>query len=305
MSSWVVRLGTQSAGSLFCGNSLGLPEIRLGRLLATLFFVPGSLLAQLTTGSIEGTLRDMAGHPLAGATIVVNGATGFHAVIRTNPNGGFAITLPDGEYRLSGEVQHRAGSSALVFVPPLQTVRIDFVAEASGTMRVAQTASWNSGIWTDATSGRLYPEAFSLQGILLSREPSSVTAPLDFTGLGDNRLVIEPQRGFSWTDTQYKLHGMDATDSYQPGLPVILPDVQALGDVVVRSAFAQSTSSSFGTEVGLFLAEPGASWHGALSTAHTGAAFSSMNLPAPDSRGLVQQADEFSWFTRDRLEIGG
>src|ERR1700693_4539432 len=144
MSSWVVRLGTQSAGSLFCGNSLGLPEIRLGRLLATLFFVPGSLLAQLTTGSIEGTLRDMAGHPLAGAAIVVNGATGFRAVIRTDWKGAFAITLPYGRYRLSGEVQQGAGSSALVFVAPLQNVRIDFVAEASGTMRVAQTASWNS-----------------------------------------------------------------------------------------------------------------------------------------------------------------
>ena len=98
---------------------------------------------------------------------------------------------------------------------------------------------------------------------------------------------------------------MDATDSYQPGLPAILPDVQALDEVVVRSAFAQTTSSSYGTEVGLFLAEPGASWHGALSTANTGAAFSSTNLPAPASRGLVQQADQFRWFTRDRLEIGG
>ena len=73
----------------------------------------------------------------------------------------------------------------------------------------------------------------------------------------------------------------------------------------MRSAFAQTTSSSYGTEVGLFLAEPGGSWHGALSTANTGAALSSTNLPPPADRGLVQQADQFRWFTRDRLEIGG
>jgi hypothetical protein len=89
---------------------------------------------------------------------------------------------------------------------------------------------------------------------------------------------------------------MDATDSYQPGVPVILPDVQALEAVVVRSV---------GTEVGLFLAEPGASWHGGLSTANTGAALSSTNLPAPANRGLVQQAEQFRWFTRDRAEVGG
>ena len=70
-------------------------------------------------------------------------------------------------------------------------------------------------MWTDATSGRLYPEAFSLQGLPLSREPSSVTEPLDFTGLSDNRLTVESQRGLSWTDTQYKFHGMDATDSIE------------------------------------------------------------------------------------------
>ena len=300
----MVRLGTQSAGSLFCGSSLGLPEVRLGALLATLVFVHGALLAQLNTGTIEGTLRDMAGHSLPGSTIVVEGATGFRAVIRTNPNGGFAITLPYGRYRLSGEVQHGGGSSALVFVAPLQNVRIDFVAEATGAIR-AQTASRTSGDWTDVTSGRMYPEAFSSQGILLSREPSSVTEPLDFTGLSDNRLAIESQRGFSWTDTQYKLNGMDATDSYQPGLPVILPDVQALDEVVVRSAFAQTTSLSFGSEVSVFLSQPGTSWHAAFSTANTGAALSSTNFPEPASRGLVQQSDQFRWFTRDRLEIGG
>jgi hypothetical protein len=196
-------------------------------------------------------------------------------------------------------------------VAPLQTTRFDLVIDAAGSIHGAQPAARTPGVWTDATSARLYPEAFSLAGLLLSREPSSVTEPLDFAGLSDNRLALESQRGFSWTDTQYKFQGMDATDSYQPGLPMVLPDVEALEEVVVRSAFAQTTSSSSGTEIGVFLAEPDASgskpasWHGALSTVNTGTALSSTNLPAPASRGLVQQADQFRWFTRDRLEIGG
>src|SRR6185503_14168983 len=115
-----------------------------------------------------------------------------------------------------------------------------------------------------------YPEAMSLHGILLSREPASVTEPLDFTGPNNYRLAIESQRAYSWTYTQFKLLGMDATDSYQPGRPMILPDPEALDAVVVRSAFAQTTSTSYGTEVGLFLLQPGAAWHGTLSTAGTG-----------------------------------
>ena len=269
-------------------------------------FVPGALLAQLTTGAIEGTARATDGRSVADSPILITGGAGFRTIIHSNSNGEFAVTLSYGRYCLSKGVQRgTASSGATVFVAPLQTTRIDLVMDASGVTRSVQPAAQTPGIWTDATSGRLYPEAFSLPGLLLSREPSSVTEPLDFTGLNDHRLVVASQRGFSWTDTQYKFQGMDATDSYQPGLPAVLPDVQALDEVAVRNAFAQTASSSAGTEVGLFLVEPGASWHGGLSTANTGAALSSTNLPAPASRGLVQQADQFRWFTRDHLEIGG
>ena len=302
-----MHLGTRSAVSPCCGSSRSVPDVRrLGLLLATVAFVPGVLLAQLTTGAIHGILRAPDGRPVAGSPILITGGAGFRTVVHSNSNGEFSMTLPYGRYRLSLDVQHGAeSSSATVFVAPLQTARLDLVMNASGAIRSVQPAALMPGIWTDATSGSLYPEAFSLSGLLLSREPSSVTEPLDFTGLHESRLGVESQRGFSWTDAQYKLQGMDATDSYQPGLPAVLPDVQALDEVVVRSAFAQTVSSSAGTEVGLFLVEPGASWHGGLSTANSGAALSSTNLPPPAVRGLVQQADQFRWFTRDRLEIGG
>jgi hypothetical protein len=298
-----VRLATRSAASRCCGSS----RLSLGLQLAAIVFTPGTLVAQLTTGVVEGTLRGIDGSPLSGAQILVTGRAGFRTVVRSDASGEFAMTLPYGWYQLLGKTQHEAKSSgAAVFIAPLQTSRVYLVMDASGAIySVSAAASQTPGIWTDATSGRTYAEAFSLPGLLLSREPSSVAEPLDFTGLSDNRLAIESQRGFSWTDTQYKLQGMDATDSYQPGLPAILPDVQALDAVVVRSSFAQTISSSPGTEVGLFLSEPGVSWHGSLSDASTGSAFSSTNLPPPAGRGLVQQADQFRWFMRDRLEIGG
>ncbi|MCU1336503.1 MAG: TonB-dependent receptor [Bryobacterales bacterium] len=300
-------MGIQSAASSSSRRYVSLPNVCLLVLLVVILaLVPGALLAQLTTGVIEGTLRTPDGRPLAGSPILITGGTGFRTVIHSNSNGGFSITLPYGQYRFSPDMpQATQPSGAAVFVAPLQTGHIDLIVDASGSMRVVQPAARTPGIWADATRGSLYPEAFSLPGLLVSREPSSVTEPLDLTGLGDNRLAIESQRAISWTATQYKLLGMDATDSYQPGLPAIFPDVQALEEIVVRSAFAQTASSSDATEVGLFLGEPGASWHGALSTANTGRALSSTNLPAPASRGLVQQADQFRWFTRDRLEVGG
>ena len=182
-------VGIRSAASPCSSSSCSLPDVRrLGLLLATVVFVVGALLAQLTTGAIEGTLRAMDGHPLAGWAIRITGGAGFRTVIHSNSNGEFAMTLPYGPYRLSGDAQHSAESSgATVFIAPMQTARFDLVIDASGSIRGVPPAARTPGIWTDATSGRPYPEAFSLQGLLLSREPSNVTETLDFTGLTDNR----------------------------------------------------------------------------------------------------------------------
>ena len=299
-----MRLAIPSAVSACCGSSRSLLAVRFGLLLAVAALVQGNLFAQLTTGAIRGTLRTTDGRAVAGSPLLITGGAGFRTVVHSNSNGEFAETLPYGRYRLSTDVTHDAGIT--IFVVPYQTTRFDIVIDASGLIRDVQSSAGTPGIWSDTTRGRVYPEAFSLPGLLLSGEPSVVTEPLNFTGLSDNRLAVASQRGFSWTDTQYKFQGMDATDSYQPGRPASAPDVQALYDVVsVASASAPIPSSRSSVEVGAFLAEPGASWHGALLTANTSAALSSTNLPAPASRGLVQQADQFRWFTRDRFEIGG
>jgi hypothetical protein len=298
-------LDIPSAASLYFGNSRANAR-RLALLVAGVFLAAGASWAQLNTGILKGTICSLDGRPIAGSRIHITGGAGFKTVIHSNLNGQFEMTLPYGRYDLSREDQQSAKiSSVSIFVAPLQITRVDLVVTAAGVIQSVPLALNTDIVWTDTTNGRFYPEALSLQGILLSREPLSVTQPLNFTGISDNRLTVESQRGFSWTDTQFKFHGIDATDSYQPGIPVVLPNVQALDAVVVRGAFAQASSSSADTEVGLFLSQPGASWHGSFSTVNTGAVLSSTNLPAPANRGLVQQPEQFRWITRDGIQIGG
>ncbi len=269
-------------------------------LLATAALVPA--LAQLTTGTIEGTLRAPDGHAIGDAQVLVIGGAGLRGTARADATGAFAITVPYGQYELS--VAPKAGSAS-VFVAPLQITHVDLVMDGAGTIHIEQSPVWNPGTWTGGAREEQYPEGFSLAGMLLNREPDTVTEPLNFTGLSDTRPAVASQRGMSWTDTQYRVQGMNATDSYQPGLPLSGIDVQALEEVVVRSGFQETTLSGNGAEAGAYVAEPGGQWHGAFSTFDTGAGLSSTNLPAPASRGLVQQADEFRWLTRDHLEAGG
>ncbi|HKD08569.1 MAG TPA: TonB-dependent receptor [Bryobacteraceae bacterium] len=268
-------------------------------------------LAQLTSGVVEGAIHAPDGRPLVNATILITGGAGFRELIRADPRGEFTVALPSGRYRFSSEARQAPQSPEVsVFVGPLQTLHLDLAIDTAGAVRSSTQPDNTPGAWSNFASGPRYPEAFSLQGLLLSREPSSVTEPLNFTGLSDNRLALESQRAFSWTDTQYKFEGMDATDSWQPGLPVAIPD-QAVDSIVVREGFEQTASSGAGAEVGVFLAEPPPTlsnfrfWNGALWSADGGGLLSSANLPPPAYRGSVQQADRFRWLTRDGLNVGG
>ena len=272
-------------------------------LLAVAVCLQGLVQAQLTTGILEGILRSQDDRPRPDALIAVTGNPQFRTVIETSANGEFTATLPYGEYLLT-LLDGAHASGVTIAVAALQTTRVDLLIDTVGVLH-ATPQSQLPGIWSEAARQQTFPGAMTLPGLLLGLEPASVTEPLDFTGLSDNQLVLASQRGYSWTDTQYKLLGIDATDSYQPGNPVILPDVQAIEQVVVRSGFAQTSSTSYGTEVGFFLAQPGASWHGAFSTADTGEILSSSNLPRPADRGMAQQANRFRWFTRDAIQAGG
>jgi hypothetical protein len=189
----------------------------------------------------------------------------------------------------------------------LQTACLELAIDSSGHLHgsICGSGSWLSGLAnfdlsSEVTPGTTLAQGFSLQSTALTRVPGTVTVPLDFTGLADNRLALISERSFSWTNTQLRLQGLDATDSYQPGRPVILPDIEAVSSVVVRPDI---DARSYGDEIGVFLAEPGASWRAAISTFGTGSPLSSANLPP--ASGMVQQRQRFLWFTRDRFEIEG
>jgi hypothetical protein len=281
-------------------NALRLAVLLLFLLSARISF------AQLSTGTVAGTLRDADGQPMKATAIMVSSELGFRAAVKTDPEGTFLLTLPYGNYQLSVEEgRSTAPSGVSIQVEPLQNMEIALRLASSGKLEIRAQSLNDSGIWAGSPRRELYPGAFTVSGVMLNREPLTVTQPLNFAGLGDNRLAWQSQRGFSWTGTQFKLLGMDATNSFQPGQAVILPDVNSLEETVARSGFAQTNSTAYSTEIGLFPPQPSRSWHGALSTSDTAAALSSSNLPAPADRGALQQTEQYRWFTRDAAEAGG
>jgi hypothetical protein len=269
------------------------------------FFWSHTSSGQISTGTVTGTLQDVEGEPVK-AAVMISSELGFRAMVNSDAHGEFFLTLPYGHYELLVQNPGVSTSSAVsIDIEPLQNQEIRLVIDSSGNLRTEARINENAGIWAGSPQRDSYPEAFNFAGVLLSREPATAAQPLNFAGLGDNRLAWQSKRGLSWTGTEFQLMRMDATDSFQPGRPVILPDVNELHEIVERSAFAQTTSTAYGSEVGFFPSQPVSSWHGDVATSDTGAALSSGNLLPPADRGSVQQTEQYRWFTRDSAEAGG
>jgi hypothetical protein len=261
--------------------------------------------AQISTGTLTGTLHDVEGEP-SKASVMISSEMGFRAMVNSDGHGEFFLTLPYGHYELRVQTRGISTSSAVAIdIAPLQNREISLTLDSSGKLRLEAPPTEEAGVWTISPRRESYPEAFSFAGVMLGRDPATAAQPLNFAGLGDNRLAWQSQRGLSWTGTEFELMGMDASDSFQPGRPVILPNLSSLDELVERSGFAQTTSHAYAAELGFFPSQPNSSWHGDLSTSGTGAALSSSNLPPPAARGSVQQTEQYRWFTRDSVEAGG
>jgi hypothetical protein len=249
------------------------------------------LTAQLTTGIIEGIVRDAARKPTGGAYVLVEGASGLRTTLHADQAGFFSAALPYGTYKINSES---------VKVTPLMATYIELTQGSTSVVSVLITP----GFRVDATKAATYPEGFSLAAILQDREPSTVAQPPNLTGLADHQMSVISQGGISWTETRFTLEGLNATDSWQPGQPEILPNIADMDAITVRTGFAQSPIANTGTEVGFFMSQPEAIWHASLSSSNTGAPLAASNLPAVNS-GALRQNQYYRWMTRDGLEIGG
>lgn len=151
---------------------------------------------------------------------------------------------------------------------------------------------------------RKLPLTFGFWGLLQQLAPSSVTEPLDFGATDNARLGLHSSDAGTWTGTRYRLNGMDATDPYEPGRPLLLPDVHALTEVRVASGAHPDALGALNSEVGVSLREPAAGWHGALATFNTGSPLAARGLPAFAIHDGIRRAEYYRWFTRNHAAAG-
>jgi hypothetical protein len=239
------------------------------------FTLVGVCHAQVTLGRVEGTVADANGRAVRGRVDVRN-ASGASVVVETDAHGRYFVAVPYGAYVIYAVP---AGGACVVRVLPLETARCDV----------------KEGERATGESGGTPLGAYSAAQDVLFQVPAAVTEPLNFEGVVAIRLPFVAGWAAEWTVAAFHLNGMDATDSYQSGRPVMLDDAAAADAVVSRDGF----------DVGVYLRWPGSEWHEGLATDDTGSVLAGDNLPRGPDRGAVQVADRLRWFTRDTAQVSG
>lgn len=248
-----------------------------------------------TAGTIEGLVVDEVAHPIPGVFVEIQGRPPqFQITIRSDGRGRFSAIVPYGGYVVSARTQSKSSIKIQVLPAKVAMVRLKILGtRASGlssrTVNLQHT----------------FAGPFNTFGAVSMLEPGWVTQPVNFTGLSDSLLPLQSQNAFTWTGTVYRLQGMDATDPYQPGFPLLLGNTDALEELSAQEIEDNSLSDAFASRVDLFVKQASDGWHGRASSTSTGSPFASNNLPSASIRGILQQSEHFNWFTRDNVQVGG
>jgi hypothetical protein len=169
--------------------------------------VPGLCLAQLSTGTVVGTVRDASGGVTSGAPVsAVSGATGQVRTTLTSEQGEFSVPVLPGKYELSVAALGVNRVPRTVLVEAGSTSRAGFglrVGDISESVHV-QGAPPRIRYDSVAVGGVLTPRAFSNEGDCVSYvQEAQVTGCSTPPGVPAN-LTINPSSsavGPTWSVT--------------------------------------------------------------------------------------------------------
>jgi hypothetical protein len=211
-------------------------------LLALLATAPG--VRADVTAILRGRVLNAGSAPVSGAVITLAGRSRVTA--ESDTDGAFALAgIPAGDYAVLVE--------AVGFVPqrierlaaePASRLFVRFVLQPLGKPPLSAEAPLvvdESPLATRTTISSAQieslPSAHSVWSLIENQDFAATTNRIDVGGLWETRPALFSARGAtSWTQNEYRLNGMDVSDPYTPGLPLLLPDVFALAATQMSNA---------------------------------------------------------------------
>jgi outer membrane receptor protein involved in Fe transport len=208
------------------------------------FALASPALAQTTTGSIAGTVKDATGAAIRGVSVNISGPTIVGTQSATTNASGFyrVIGLPPGVYEVTFSLQGfttQARKGLRVSVGSVSEVNADLAmsqmseqVEVVGTTSAVDTSSNEVGSTLDRSFVENIPTRRTSFFDLIAAAPGSLAAG---EGSGDHSASTRTMvYGSSYDDNTFKLDGVDITDNYW-GEALGEPNVDAIEEIQVLS----------------------------------------------------------------------
>ena len=244
-------------------------------------------LAQSRSGNLFGVVSG-SGRPLQSVRVRLlrDHGSRFDRETVTDANGRFRFAgLAWGGYTLDIAADNWQSRQIRIEIRPDSTLYLSTALVAVGSEEVPFRSQMVDGdVWygtnfTDLAIKQL-PNGRNIWSLLQGQEPSTVTNRFEIGGTETAVPALFSAFGASWTENQYRLNGLDVTDPYSPGLPLINPDFDALSEFQVITASKPAISQASGESLSLASPSPGGELHGGVAMFVSGSPLQSDNMNA-------------------------
>lgn len=255
-----------------------------------------------------------SGKHLPGALVQLSAENSPASILamRTDAAGEFRfVAVPPGFYTLEATLPGwRDLRQAGVEVRPAGTLEIRIILALPSAATVSLLAELNRrnvdwGTTFADLSLRKLPNSGAVWSLIENQEPSSVTNRIDVGGLGTGVPALFGALGASWTENQYYLNGLNVTDPYLPGRPVIEPDLEALSELATLTGAKPAPFGAAGVNLLLYTPEPGGALHGSTRWFYSGGSLQSDYRDARLERFQFPGPERFKHFVDGDVQLGG
>jgi len=273
-------------------------------ILASLFIVALGLsvnvLAQRTTGDIEGTVADANGNVIPGANVTVTGKdVGFNRTVTADDNGMFRVLqVPPGSYDVAvAEIKGFKTQTQNVNVGVNNTSRVDFKMATSVSVSVDVNATDTNII--DATETKS-------QSNISARQIDDLPKGTGFTSLLKTTVAVRPEplggqfsiNGSTGPENSFLIDGQE-TQNYRNGLLNTNNDIpyQAVQEIQVKTSGFEAEYGGATGGVGTAITKSGSNdFHGEFGANINSQKWNAGTRPVVSNQLLTSLADTGQYF---------
>jgi len=150
------------------------------------------------------------------------------------------------------------------------------------------------------------PSGHNLWSLIENQDLSAVTDRIDVGGLWSGIPALYSARGASsWTQNRFLLNGMDITDPYQGGMPLLFPDIFSLHHYNSINAGHLPENVYPGGYLNLITGSETEEFHGSVSGFYTQHSLQSSNITESLENEGISENHTFDYFTEGNVSFSG